>query len=80
MPLERTQELGGFRIGPTRLAKLQRSDSPTRAFEYSRQRRNQYRARLKGGEIAVEMSDGFDAAEIIFQGEMLVGSVRVFVR
>src|SRR5580704_5044723 len=34
---------------------------------------------LERGEIGVKVGDGFDAAEIIFQGEMLVGGVRVFV-
>jgi hypothetical protein len=66
--------------GTQRASNSPQAHGETRAFEYSSQRRNLYRALLKGGEIAVQMGDGFDAAEIIFQGEMLVGSVRVFVR
>jgi hypothetical protein len=49
-----------------RMAKLERLNGETRAFEGSSQRPNLYRALLKGGEIAVQVSDGFDAAEIIF--------------
>jgi len=32
------------------------------------------------GQVGVKMSDGLDAAEIILQGDVLVGSVGVFVR
>jgi hypothetical protein len=49
-----------------RMAKLGRSNGETRAFGCSSQRRHLYRAPLKGGQIAVQVSDGFDAAEIIF--------------
>ena len=35
---------------------------------------------LGGGQVSVEVSDGFDAAEIIFQGDVFVGSVGVFIR
>jgi hypothetical protein len=37
-----------------------------RAFACASQQPNLYRALLKGGEIAVQVSDGFDAAKIIF--------------
>src|SRR5438105_3259300 len=35
---------------------------------------------LQGGQVLIEMGDGFDTAEIIFEVEMFVGSVSVFVR
>src|SRR3984893_2393153 len=38
------------------------------------------RGTLGGGQVSVEVSDGFDAAEIIFQGDVFVGSVGVFIR
>ena len=66
IPLERREELGCLRIRRMRMAKLERLNGETRAFEGSSQRPNLYRALLKGGEIAVQVSDGFDAAEIIF--------------
>src|ERR1700757_2611576 len=34
---------------------------------------------LEGGEVSVEMSDGLDAAIVVFESEMFVGRVRVFV-
>jgi hypothetical protein len=34
---------------------------------------------LQRGEVGVEVGYGFDTAEIIFQGKMLVGGVGVFV-
>src|SRR6266852_1305659 len=37
------------------------------------------KARLKIGQIGVEMGDSLDAAEIIFQRDVLVGSMGVFV-
>jgi hypothetical protein len=66
MLLERRRNCQGFefvcfawRIGSV-------SNGGMRAFECSSQRPNLYRALLKGGEIAVQVGDGFDAAEIIF--------------
>jgi hypothetical protein len=41
-------------------------DGETRALECSSQRPNLHRAQLKGGEIAVQVRYGFDAAEIVF--------------
>jgi hypothetical protein len=38
------------------------------------------RCLLQRGEVGVEVGYGFDAAEIVFQGEMLVRGVGVFVR
>ena len=35
---------------------------------------------LESGQVGVEVGYGFDAAEIIFQGQMFVGGVGVFVR
>ena len=35
--------------------------------------------RLEIAEVGVEVGDGFDAAEVIFEGEVLVGGVGVFV-
>ena len=37
------------------------------------------RFELQGGEIGVEVSDGFDAAEVVFEGNVLIGGVRVLV-
>src|SRR5260370_15979578 len=37
------------------------------------------RIRLGSSEIGVEVGDGFDAAEIVFKGDVLIGGVRVFV-
>src|SRR6266478_4550547 len=37
------------------------------------------RIRLESSEVGVEVGDGLDAAEIVFEGNMLVGGVRVFV-
>ena len=37
------------------------------------------RMRLESSEVGVEVGDGLDAAEIVFEGNMLVGGVRVFV-
>lgn len=34
---------------------------------------------LKRGQIGVKVGDGFDAAEIVLQGDVLVGSVSVFI-
>ncbi len=36
--------------------------------------------RLQSRQIGVEMSDGLDAAEIIFKGKVFIGGVGVFVR
>ncbi len=35
--------------------------------------------RLQSGEIGVEVSDGLDAAEVVFEGNVLIGGVRVLV-
>ena len=35
---------------------------------------------LESGEIGIEMGDGLDAAEIVFERDVLVRGVRVFVR
>ncbi len=35
--------------------------------------------RSKSSEIGVEVGDGLDAAEIVFEGNMLVGGMRVFI-
>src|SRR5277367_2637849 len=37
------------------------------------------RSRSEAGQVGVEMGDGFDATEIVFEGQMFVGSVGVFV-
>ena len=34
---------------------------------------------LQGGQVGVEVGDGLDSAEIVFQGDVLVGSVCIFV-
>jgi hypothetical protein len=39
-----------------------------------------WRCLLQRGQVGVEVGYGFDAAEIVFQGEMLVRGVGVFVR
>src|SRR5207249_4182707 len=36
-------------------------------------------AGLESSEVGVEMGDGLDAAEIVFEGNVLIRSVRVFV-
>ena len=36
-------------------------------------------SKLESRQIGVEVSDGFDAAEIIFEGDVFVGSVRIFI-
>src|SRR5215831_227138 len=35
--------------------------------------------RLRGGQGGVEVGDGLDPAEIVFEGEMFIGGMRVFV-
>ena len=35
---------------------------------------------LQGGQVCVEVGDGLDSAEIVFQGDVLVAGVCVFVR
>ena len=42
-------------------------------------REDLWRQLLQGGQVGVEVGYGFDAAEIIFQGQVLVGGVGVFV-
>jgi hypothetical protein len=54
------------------------------AFTEKKQEGTIYRAptfggRLKLGQVFVEMGYSFDAAVVVFEGEMLVGSVGVFV-
>ena len=34
---------------------------------------------LQSGEIRVEVGDGLDAAEVVFEGNVFIGGVRVFV-
>ncbi len=50
-----------------------------RATETAPMRRLAFPGTLEGGEVLVEVGYGFDAAEIVFQGEVLVGGVGVFV-
>ena len=38
-----------------------------------------FEQKLKGGETFVELGDGLDAAVVVDEGEMLVGSVGVFI-
>ncbi len=38
------------------------------------------RTRLESSEVGVKVGDGLDATEIIFKGDVFIGSVSVFVR
>ena len=61
------------------MTKQTRAGAANKASQGVRTKRFVTARGLEGGEIGVEMGDGFDAAEIVFEGEMFVGSVRVFV-
>ena len=71
---------GGNRRGELiRMTKERRARAASEARQRVRTKRVVTARGLERGEIGVKVGDGFDAAEIIFQGKVLVGGVRVFV-
>ena len=70
---------GHERTEPIRMPKERRAEAANKARQRVRTKRFVTARGLECGEIGVKMGDGFDAAEIVFEGEMFVGSVRVFV-